>query len=279
MNTANPGNYRSKHMKPAQLICLLVCLCFFTVISNAQTRVLIIQDELPQMEVLSDFISENGENIDIQIVDQDHLPGTMAEYNAVIVYIHGQLFENAEKWIIDYTKKGGRFICLHHSISSGKAKNKNYFPFLGIRLDGTDNARDAELPGAGYAWVDPVTLTLVNLNDRHYVTNHKIEWGEEIPYRSSDLSLNRQEFPSISLPGSEVYLNHKFTDGKDKTILMGLKFFDLRNDELFMQDRAGWYKKAGEGEIFYLMPGHSSVDFQNSNYAQMILNAINYPGQ
>ena len=135
-------------MKPIQLLCLLVCLCFFTVNSNAQTRVLIIQDELPQMEVLSDFISENGENIDIQIVDQDHLPGSMAGYDAVIVYIHRELFENTEQWIIDYTKKGGRFICLHHSISSGKAKNKNYFPFLGIRLDGTENSSRCRASGS-----------------------------------------------------------------------------------------------------------------------------------
>lgn len=279
MNTVNYGNYKSYQMKPVQVLFLLICLCLFSIKSEAQTRVLIIQDELPQMEVLSDFISENGESIDIQIVDQDHLPGSMAEYDAVIVYIHRQLFENAEKWIIEYTRKGGRFICLHHSISSGKASNKNYFPFLGIRLDGTENSTDAELPGAGYAWVDPVTLTIVNLNDQHYVTNHKVEWGEKIPYQSSDLSVKRQKFPSISLPESEVYLNHKFTDGKDKTILLGLKFLDTRNNELFMQDRAGWYKKAGKGEIFYLMPGHSSIDFQNSNYSQMILNAINYSGQ
>ena len=121
-----------------------------------------------------------------------------------------------------------------------------------------------------------MTLTIVNLNQQHYVTNHKVEWGEEIEYRPSDLPLNRQKFPSISLPGSEVYLNHKFTDGKEKTILLGIKYLDIRNNELFMQDRAGWYKKAGAGEIFYFMPGHSSMDFQNPNLSQMILNAINY---
>jgi hypothetical protein len=263
-------------MKPAQFIFLLICFCQFTIKSEAQSKVLIIQDELPQMEVLSDFIANNGVNIDIQIVDQDNLPGSMSEYDAVIVYIHGTLFEKTENSIIEYTNLGGRFICLHHSISSGKAKNKNYFPFLGIRLDGTDNSTDAELPGEGYAWVQPVTLTIVNLNDRHYVTNHKIDWGEEINYKPSDMSIKMQEFPSISFQESEVYLNHKFTDGKDKTILLGLKYLDTRNTELFMQDRAGWYKKAGNGEIFYLMPGHTSIDFQNFNYAQMILNAINY---
>jgi len=279
MNTANPGNYKWFPMKLNRFIWLSICFCLFTIQSEAQSRVLIIQDELPQMEVLSDFITQNGENIDISIVDQDNLPESISAYDAVIVYIHGKLFENTERWIIEYTKKGGRFICLHHSISSGKAKNKYYFSFLGIRLDGTDNARDAEPPGAGYAWVEPVTLTIVNLNDQHYVTNYKIDWGEEIPYQSSDLSINKQKYPSLSLPDSEVYLNHKFTDGHEKTILLGLKYLDSRNNELFMQDRAGWYKKAGEGEIFYFMPGHASIDFLNSNYSQMILNAINYSGQ
>lgn len=263
-------------MKPMLKAFILICFCLFGIRSEAQTRVLIIQDELPQMEVLSDFISRNSEDITVQIVDQDHLPGAMSAYDAVIVYIHLTLSEQTEKWIIEYTEKGGRFICLHHSISSGKAKSRDYFPFLGIRLDGTDNSRDAELPGEGYAWVQPVTLTIVNLNDQHYVTNHNIEWGKQIEYQPSDICSSRTKFSSISLPQSEVYLNHKFTDGQEKTILLGVKYLDTRNNELFMQDRAGWYKKAGEGEIFYFMPGHSSLDFKNPNFSQMILNAIQY---
>jgi hypothetical protein len=244
--------------------------------TEGQTKVLIIQDELPQMEVLSDFITRNGESVAVQIVDQDHLPVSSAGFDAVIVYIHRKLFEHTERWIIGYTEDGGRFICLHHSISSGKAKNKDYFPFLGIRLDGTDKSNDAELPGAGYAFVEPVTLTIVNLNKHHYVTSHNIEWPGEVEYEPSDVSCKQQKFPSISFPESEVYLNHKFTDGDDKIILMGLKFYDTRNKKMFMQDRAGWYKKAGKGEIFYFMPGHSSIDFQNADYARMILNAIQY---
>jgi hypothetical protein len=263
-------------MKLAQIVLLSIGFCLLGVKSGAQARVLIIQDELPQMEVLSEYINRHGEDIAIQIVDQDHLPRSMSTYDAVIVYIHRKLFESTEKWIIDYTNNGGRFICLHHSISSGKAKNRDYFPFLGIRLDGTDRPGDAELPGEGYAFVEPVTLNILNLNDQHYVTNHNIEWGEEIAYQPSDIRSDRQKFPSISLPDSEVYLNHKFTDGHEKTILLGVKYLDTRNNMLFMQDRAGWYKKAGKGEIFYFMPGHSSIDFQNQNYSQMILNAIQY---
>ena len=276
MNTVSPGSCKTCIMKLLQIALLTVLYFLSGIKAGSQTTVLIIQDELPQMEVLSDFITRNGEDIAVQIVDQDHLPGTAFDYDAVIVYIHKKLFENAEQWIIDYTKNGGRFICIHHSISSGKAKNRDYFPFLGIRLDGTDKSNDAELPGEGYAWVEPVTLTIVNLNMQHYVTNHKIEWGEEIEYQPSDVQSDNKNFPSITFPESEVYLNHKFTDNQEKTILMGVKYLDTRNNELFMQDRAGWYKKAGKGEIYYFMPGHSSLDFQHRNYSQMILNAIQY---
>lgn len=261
----------------------IVALLIFTLLSvfqvscqsKIQTKVLIIQDELPAMEVLSDFLKQN--RIDIDIVDQNHLKDELSDYNSVIMYIHGNLEESTENKIIEYTKNGGRFICLHHSISSGKSKkNKKYFSFLGVQLDDAANSRDPELPGAGYAWIESITLTLINLNPKHYVTNYKIKWGENMYYQPSDYPSTGQEYPSISLPESEVYLNHKFTDGREKTILAGLKFFDERNNQLFMQDRAVWYKKIENGDVFYFMPGHSLLDFQNQNYSQMILNAINF---
>ena len=71
-------------------------------------------------------------------------------------------------------------------------------------------------------------------------------------------------------------MNHKFTDGREKTVLMGLKFLDERNDQMFMQDRAGWLKGHGEGEVIYLMPGHAATDFENDNFAQMIMNSITW---
>jgi hypothetical protein len=239
-------------------------------------KILIIQDELAQMEVLSSFLIEKQDNLEIDVVDQDHLPGKLSKYDAIILYIHLKLFESTENEVINYTKNGGRLILLHHSISSGKANNINFFPFLGIQLDGTENSSDPELPGEDYAWIEGVTFTLVNLNPDHYITSHNVEWGEFIPYTPSDIQPPNSEYPSISLPDSEVYINHKFTDGDEKIILMGLKFYDLRNDQLFMQDRASWYKKADNGDIFYFMPGHSSLEFENPDFSNMILNAINY---
>ena len=246
--------------------------------SPAQRKVLIIEDERPQMEVLSALLIKSGQNTDVQIVDQQNLPQDFSKYNSIILYIHKNLEEITENKVIDYTRNGGRLICLHHSISSGKAKNKNFFPFLGIQLDGTDNPRDAELPGAGYVWIEPVNLVVVNLNPQHPVTSNQIEWKEKMNYLPSDLPSGKKEYPSVTFPETEVYLNHKFTDGKEKTILLGIKFYDYRNDQLFMQDRAGWYKKSGKGDIFYFMPGHSSRDFENPVLSQMILNAINYAG-
>jgi hypothetical protein len=244
--------------------------------SLESAKVLIIQDELKQMEVLSEFLTSNQGNLEIDIVKQKNLPEDLSAYHSILLYLHFKLQEDTESKVIEYTRNGGRLIVLHHSISSGKAKNKDFFPFLGIQLDGTDNSRDAEPPGGGYAWIEGVTFTLINLDSGHCVINHNVEWGEEVNYTPSDLTSLASAYPTISLHDSEVYLNHKFTDGKDKTILMGMKFYDIRNDQLFMQDRASWHKIAGQGDIFYFMPGHSSREFENKNFSQMILNAINY---
>lgn len=246
--------------------------------------VLIIQDEMPQIDVLAAFLEEHGDK-DVQVIDQAGLPNDLSRYEAVLLFVHNDLDESTEEAVIDYTRKGGRFICLHHSISSGKAKNRSYFDFLGMRLDHPERSAEAVEPGGGYGWRheetngDNVTLTLVSLHSKHYITNHQVDWGEAIPYVVSDRPSEEALYPSISLENSEVYLNHKFTDGREKTVLMGLTYFDDRVGKVFMQDRAGWTKRAGDGEIVYLMPGHSVSDYRNRNVAQMVLNAIEWEPQ
>ena len=37
-------------------------------------------------------------------------------------------------------------------------------------------------------------------------------------------------------------MNHHFTDGRRKTVLLGFEYRDDRNGVLFMQDREGWLK-------------------------------------
>lgn len=239
--------------------------------------VLIVQDEMPAVEVLSHFLRDTGK-LNVTVVDQKNFPKDLSPYGAVIGYIHRQLEEPVEVAIIDYTQRGGRYIALHHSISSGKAQNKYYFDFLGIQLDQPAQSKHPVEPGKGYGWVEgeDIVLTLVNLNPHHYITNHRVNWPGMISYASSDNPSVEKRYPSISLHDSEVYMNHKFTDGREKIVLCGLKFLDKRNNRLFMQDRAVWIKQYGEGRIVYIMPGHKPSDYQNPNISQMILNATQW---
>ena len=265
-----------------------ISLCLFVVASNlmpielhgsenaaSSNRVLIVHDELPQMEILANILESKG-GLEVEVVEQSALPQDWSGYRAVIGYIHRVLEVPAEKAIIAYTENGGRYIALHHTISSKKAGNEFYFDFLGIRLDDPGTAKDPAVPGGSYAWREGVTLTVVNLNPSHYITSNQVTWGAEVGYTSSDQPSVEAQYPSISLHETEVYLNHKFTDGRAKTVLAGLKFFDDRNGELFMQDRAAWLKPYGKGQVVYLMPGHAASDFENENYSQMILNAITW---
>jgi hypothetical protein len=236
---------------------------------SEKTGMLIIQDEKPQIDVLAKFLTEKGK-LPVTIVEQKSLPKQLSSYKAVIVFIHGRFYEQTERAIIDYTKTGGRLIALHHSISSRKAENKFYFDFLGIQLN------KGPMEDGGYAW-KPSSWTLVNLNPKHYITNHNVEWEKQVTYTSSDQPGVEKIYPGINLKDdSEVFINHRFTDGREKTVLCGLIYTDKATGKTYMQDRGAWIKNQGKGIIVYLMPGHCVSDYKNENVAQMVLNAINW---
>jgi len=255
---------------------LLVCIALFIAALTCGvsgpaggTGVLIIQDERPQMDVLAKFLEEKGK-LPVTIVDQQNRPKELSSYKAVIVFIHKELAEQTERAIIDYTKAGGRLVCLHHSISSKKAENKFYFDFLGVQLN------KGSMDEGGYAWKE-TSWTLVNINSRHYITNHNVQWKDQVTYASSDQPGVERLYPCTRLKDdSEVFINHRFTDGRDKTVLCGLIYTDRATGKTYMQDRGGWIKSQGKGTIVYLMPGHCVSDYQNENVAQMILNAVTW---
>jgi hypothetical protein len=241
-------------------------------------RALIIMDEREQMETLARFLKDTG-GIESTIVDQKSMPEDWSGFGVVIGYVHGTLQEATELKIIDYTKNGGRYVCLHHSISSGKAKNKYYFDFLGVRLPGIEKAREPSQPGDHYAWREPVTFMVVNLNPGHYITSHNVTWPQKTSYRPSDTPDGEREYAAFTLEG-EAYMNVQFTDGRDKTPLLGMKYLDDRNGVLYMQDREGWLKPSGKGWIVYLQMGHATREFQHPAVAQMVLNAVTWaPGR
>lgn len=271
--------YTTSHMTLRKSISWLIVMSVLVSLGFAESKdsVLIVQDEMPALKVLGRFLEDQGK-LNITMVDQAHFPEDLSPFGAVIGYIHGGLEASVEVAIINYTKQGGRYIALHHSISSGKASNKYYFDFLGIQLDHPKQSKHPVKPGQGYGWVEgeDIVLTLVNLNPGHYITSHRVTWDKAISYASSDGPSAEKPYPSIALPDSEVYMNHKFTDGRQKTVLCGFKFLDKRNNTLFMQDRAVWLKPYGKGHIIYLMPGHKPSDYENQGVSQMILNAIQW---
>jgi hypothetical protein len=245
----------------------------------ADNQLLLVHDNARAVQPLVDYLRNPG-NFEVTIVDQAHLPSDWSGYRAVLGYIHNRLLEPTELAIIDYTKKGGRFIALHHMISSGKAENRYYFKFLGIQLDDPKAAKEPVQPGAGYGWYtggegEPgVTVTLVNLNPAHFIVAHNVHWDDTLRYQSSDQLTVTKNYPAIVLKKSEGYMNHKFTDGREKTVLCGMHYVDSRTHAVFDQDRAVWYKNYGSGRIFYFQSGHFKDEYQNPNISQMILNAI-----
>ena len=238
-------------------------------------KVLIVMDERPQMEILARYFQEHG-NIESEMVDQKALPENWSGYTAVVGYIHGRLEEKTELKIIDYTRSGGRLVCLHHMISSGKLKNKYYFDFLGVRMAGIEQSRQPADPGGHYAWRERIGQAIVNINPRHYITSHSVQWPEKTVFSSSGGNAAKKQYPSLTLEDSEVYMNVPFTDGKEKVLLLGYQYLDDRNRVQHQEATAGWVKTSGKGRIVYIQMGHTAHEYQNQAVAQMVLNAVTW---
>ncbi len=252
---------------------------------SSSQRLLLVHDNATVAEPLVAYLKEHG-HFETLVVDQAHLPppAEWSGFRAVLGYVHGKLLEPTEVAIIDYTKKGGRFVALHHMVSSGKAENKYYFDFMGLRLEEPKSSPQPKVPGAGYGWYtggkgEPgIQQTLVNLNPTHFIVSHDVTWSATAHYQSSDTLDIARDYPAIALPKAEAYVNVKWTDGREKTVLFGFSYTDPRNQAHFEQDRAGWTKPAGAGRIVYLQPGHFAEEYENPNIAQMVLNAIVWDG-
>lgn len=235
----------------------------------AAEKILIVHDELPQMELLATFLHDKC-GYDMEIKTQKEMPADISRYKAVLVFIHGKLFEEPEKAFIAYTKNGGRLVVLHHSISSGKRKNKYWFDFLGIKLP------EGSWQEGGYKWIEPVRQKVVNVNPSHRITSHEVEYEGKVFFKSE--KVKPAEYPFFTLKeNSEVYLNHTFTDGIDRTLLLG---FIYDGEEIggkrIMQNTSGWLKKVGKGWLIYLQPGHSVQDIQSKAFRQIIVNVIRW---
>ena len=246
---------------------MLRFLLLFSTSLLSAAEVLIVADEFPAMEVVAGRL-RTGAGAESRIVAQTEMPPDLAAYQAVIVYIHKLIGEPAETALIQYAENGGKLILLHHSISSGKRGNRYLFPFLGVTLP------EGAFEAGGYKWIDPVDMELINLAPTHFITTKDVAYAAKVEYASSDLGGGTKKYSAIPLKETEVYLNHVFQG--DRTLLLGVKYRDPKSGVTYMQDRGGWYKKAGKGLVFYYMTGHSSQDFENSAYMQILINTLKF---
>ena len=261
---------RNRHRIPPRS-CKTLALAAALLAAPAAAEVVIVHDEEKPMAVLAAFLQKNGQNV--QVLDQAGFRSRKSSRppDAIVMYIHQQIEPEVEQAMIAYTRAGGRLVLLHHGIASAKMRSPQWLPFHGVRLMPRDSL---EYPWR-VAWGD---VQLVNLRPGHYLTSHNVKWDRTVAYTPSDGPSTEQQLPAIELPDTEAYLNQLFTDGRAKTVLLGLKC--RAEGMLHMQDRAGWTMPAGKGHIVYFQQGHHPRDFEHPSFSQMILNSLRWtPGR
>lgn len=230
--------------------------------------VLIVADEWEPMEALSDLLRTGGD-YNVRRVDQSGPDLDLRQFGAVFVYVHTVLQAHIEDALIDYALDGGRLVMLHHTIASAKVANPKWLRFTGIHIAPRDDP--------GHPWrVVRGTHTVVNLQPGHYITSHSVPYDRTVVYRPSDVPSVPGAYPALDLHDTEVFLNQHFTDGREKTVLLGFQVTDPQTGNVITQDRSGWYKSVGKGWLFYLQPGHAASDFRHSGFGQIILNCLDW---
>ena len=236
--------------------------------AEAKKPLLIVADEWKPMHVLADFLRTRGKR-HVTCADQKDLPPNLAGFQAVFMYLHGPMTDKTETALVHYAQRGGRLVILHHGIASARRNNPKWMRLTGMYIAPSNDP--------AYPWkvLGNTTHTLVNLQPRHYITSHNVKYDRLVEYRSSDAPSRPAKCPALDLKNTEVFLNQHFTDGREKTVLFGFRV-DAGGGKTIMQDRAGWYKPAAKGWVFYLQPGHCVSDFQHPAYRQIILNCLTW---
>ncbi|MBN1124751.1 MAG: ThuA domain-containing protein [Sedimentisphaerales bacterium] len=257
---------------------LYICLAFTVLLfltskgpakTDNATRLLIVADEQGPMNVLTEEMKQR-EACTIAYLDQKELPDRIAEYAVVFMYIHGAMTERTEKILIDYARKGGKLIILHHGIASARMNNPAWLQLTGVHMLPRDH------PQRPWKVIPNTTYTLINLQPDHFITSYNVNYDHQMKYLSSDAPSLPVQYPAIQFQNTEVFLNQHFTDGRAKHVLFGFHCVDPETGQVHMQDRAGWYKQAGKGWLFYFQPGHRAEDFRNPAYLQILLNCLHW---
>ncbi len=245
---------------------LLVVLLTLAAPLAAAERVLIVADEVPAMEALATHFHAKA-GADSRIVTQAEMPASVSPFGTIVVYVHRELFEGPEKAILAHTREGGKLIVIHHSISSGKRKNKEWLPSFRVTLP------TEKLETGGYGYYAPATFEVVNLAPKHPVTTRGVKYEKKVKFAVGGSGLER-EYDAFTVAESEIFLNHKLEG--PRTQLLGLKWTDPRSGRSYMQETGGWHMPLGKGSVFYFLVGHRVEDFSIEPYVQILANALKF---
>ena len=106
----------------------------------------------------------------------------------------------------------------------------------------------------GYKYFEPANFELVNVAPSH--------------------SVMKGAPAKIEIWNSEIYLNHELSPAR--TTLLAIRYTEPKSGITYEQPSGGWYMRTGKGDVFYFMLGHNAWEFEQSAYAQIIANAVQY---
>ncbi len=232
--------------------------------SSNQMNILIIADEWPQMDLLAERLVKY-DNYLIRKSEQDQIESDLSGFDFIFMYVHKSLSVNTENALINYTTDGGSLIVLHHGIASSKMKNPKWLDFLGVELFPRDHKQ--------YPWgvLSETTHTMVNLYPGHFITSNGIHYEKTITFHSEYEPIYKGAYGAFDLHHTEIFLNQHLVGDQHK-VLFGFS----SEDGSRMQPTSGWYKKEGNGRVFYYQAGHSVSDFENQNYLRILFNTLQW---
>lgn len=246
-----------------QKLIAVLFICLFAgqfCLAAGPEAVLIVHDDLEPMEALAGMLREKGA-YSVEIVPHEQLTEIENNYAAVFMYVHDPLLPAAEKVLIGFANQGGRLIILHHGLASAKLKNPAWLALAGLTISPRND------PKTPWRVKHDTTHTMVNLNPGHFITTNQINYE-----RTVRLPGTKTDRSAFDLKDTEIFQNQQHTDSSRKVILFGLALERPHGTEI--QPTAGWYKPLPNGMLFYFQAGHEASDFQNPNYAQVLLNAL-----
>jgi type 1 glutamine amidotransferase len=238
-------------MKPVISSFLLIITTVFTLTASEPTgpiRILVITGgHAYKVEQFNQMLSSLGPDITYQIAE---LPGAYdmfrpenrSKYDVLVFYHMWQkITEEQAKVFADCIKQGKPVVALHHSICAYDDWPE-YWNIIGgkyFHKPTTINGR--EYPACSY--IHDLRFTVRNVNPRHPVT---------------------KGVPDFEI-FDETYKGYYVEDGVTPL---------LTTTEPSSTPTIGWAKKYGKSRIVLLQSGHDAPTFENTNYRQLLKQAI-----